>query len=59
MDFIGQKIEVRFIPSDMSTAFIYFDKKKYPIRATNKNENCRTKRKNDIVLDYSRISEAR
>ena len=52
--FIRQKVEIRFIPNDMSSAFILYDDKKYPIRKTNKNENARTKRNNG-VLDYSAI----
>ena len=56
MEFIRQKVEIRYEPNDMHTAFIYYDKKKYSIRPTNKNENCRTKRKNNIkTLDYSRL----
>lgn len=57
MEFIRQKVEIRYVPSDMNTAFILFNGKKYPIRATNKVENCRTKRKNDIQLDYERIGD--
>ena len=47
-------VEIRFEPNDMSTAFIFSNGKKYPIRATNKNENARTKR-SSAVLDYSRL----
>ena len=56
MEFIRPKVEIRYEPNDMHTAFIFYDKKKYSIRPTNKNENCRTKRKNNIkTLDYSRL----
>jgi len=44
MQFIGQTVEVRFLPDQMDSAFILFDKKRYPLRKTNKLENCRTKR---------------
>lgn len=54
MEFIRQNVEIRFEPNDMSTAFIFSNGKKYPIRATNKNENARTKR-SSAVLDYSRL----
>lgn len=57
MEFIRQKVEVRYIPNDMNSAFIYFNGKKYPIHRTNKTENCRTKRQNDIILDYAKIGE--
>lgn len=55
LQFIKQKVEIRYIPNDMSTAFILFDGKRFPIRATNKYENAHTKR-NSAALDYSRIS---
>ena len=44
MQFIGQTVEVRYAPAQMDSAFILFDKKRYPLRKTNKLENCRTKR---------------
>ena len=55
MQFIGMKVEVRFIPDDMSSAFILYDGSHFPIRATNRNENCRTKRNNPPSLQYSMI----
>lgn len=54
MQFIGQSVEIRYEPSDMSTAFILFDGKHFPIRQTNRVENCHTKR-NNIEIDYSKI----
>jgi len=44
MHFIGQTVEVRFSPEQLDDAFILFDKKRYPLRKTNKAENSRTKR---------------
>ena len=55
MQFIGMKVEVRFVPDDMSSAFILYDGSHFPIRATNRNENCRTKRNNSPSLQYSMI----
>lgn len=55
MQFIGMKVEVRFVPDDMSSAFILYDGSHFPIRATNRNENCRTKRNNPPSLQYSMI----
>lgn len=55
MQFIKQKVEIRYVPNDMSTAFILFDGKRFPVRPTNKNENAHTKR-NSTALDYSRIT---
>lgn len=57
MEFIGQSVEIRFRPDDMSTAFILYDKKRFPIRRTNRVENCHTKRKN-VEIDYSKIGGA-
>lgn len=54
MQFIGQSVEIRFQPDDMTTAFILYDKKRFPIRQTNRVENCHTKR-NNITIDYSRL----
>lgn len=54
MQFISQTVEVRYEPNDMSTAFILFDGKHFPIRQTNRVENCHTKR-NNTVIDYSSI----
>lgn len=53
MQFISVKVEIRFLPDDMDSAFIFYDGKHYPIRKTNKNENCHVKRNNPI--DYSKI----
>jgi transposase InsO family protein len=54
MQFISAKVDIRYLPDDMSTAFILFDGKKFPIRCTDRNENCRTKRNNLPAIDYSR-----
>lgn len=53
MQFISSKVEIRFLPGDMDSAYILFDQKHYPIRRTNRNENCQAKRQNPI--DYSKI----
>lgn len=54
MQFIGQTVEIRFQPDDMSTAFALYDGKRFPVRPTNRVENCHTKR-NNIEIDYSKI----
>ncbi|WP_312887397.1 DDE-type integrase/transposase/recombinase [Clostridium lacusfryxellense] len=54
MQFIRQKVEVRYLPDDMDSAYIYFEKIKYNIRKTNKVENGKTKRKNPLNIDYSK-----
>lgn len=53
--FIGQKVDIRFRPGDMDSAVILFEGATFPIRLTNKNENCRTKRNNPVKIDYSKI----
>jgi transposase InsO family protein len=54
MQFISAKVDIRYLPDDMSTAYILFDDHKFPIRMTNRNENCHTKRKNLPSIDYSK-----
>jgi len=56
MQFIGQTVEIRFRPGEMDSAAVFYDNERYPIRITNKNENCRTKRNNPI--DYTKIGGA-
>lgn len=55
MQFIASKVEIRFLPDDMSSAYNLYDGEHYPIRQTDRNENCRTKRNNTPSLDYSRM----
>lgn len=54
MQFIRQKVEVRYLPDDMDSAYIYYEEIKYNIRKTNKVENGKTKRKNLFNIDYSK-----
>lgn len=54
MNFIRQTVEIRYVPSDMNTAFILYDGKRYPIHRTDKNANAHTKR-NNLKLDYSKV----
>ena len=54
MQFIRQKVEVRYLPDDMDNAYIYYENIKYSIRKTNKVENGKTKRKNSLNIDYSK-----
>ena len=53
MQFIGQTVELRFRPGELDSAAVFYEDRRYPIRPTDKNENCRTKRNNPI--DYSKI----
>ena len=54
MQFISSKVDIRYLPDDMNSAFILFDDKKFPIRQTNKNDNCHTKRNNLPAIDYAK-----
>jgi hypothetical protein len=54
MQFISAKVDIRYLPDDMSTAYILYDGQKFLIRPTNRNENCRTKRKNLPSIDYAK-----
>lgn len=55
MQFIGMKVEIRFLPEDMNSAYILYEDTKSPIHKTNKIDNCHTKRNNHNPLDYSKI----
>lgn len=53
--FIGMKVEIRFLPGSMAQAYILYEGIHFPIRSTNKVENARTKRNHDLpAIDYSR-----
>ena len=53
IQFISEWVEVRFLPGRMDDAYIYHEKQRYPIRRTDRVENCRTKR-DTPTIDYSR-----
>ena len=55
MQFISAKVEIRYLPDNMENAYILMDGERFPIRRTNRNENCRTKRNNPAPIDYSKI----
>ena len=54
MQFISQTVDIRYEPNNMDSAFILFDGHRYPIRRTNKVDNCHTKR-NNAGVDYSKF----
>ena len=57
LQFINQRVEVRYLPDDMGNAYIYYEDSKYPIKETNRVDNGKTKRKNTFKIDYSRDGE--
>jgi len=54
MQFIGAKVDIRYLPDDMSSAFILYDNEKFPLVPTDKNANCHSKRQNVPSIDYSK-----
>ena len=54
MQFIGQKVEVRFIPGDTQSAYILYGGAHYPLRVTDKVANARTKRQKALAIDYGK-----
>ena len=58
MQFIGQRVDIRFRPNDMDSAVIITEDGQFPLRQTNKNENCRTKRMGGPVIDYAKMGGA-
>ena len=60
MQFISAKVDIRFLPDDMDSAYILMDNTKFPIRRTNRNENAHVKRNNSkAAIDYSKIGGIR
>ena len=51
--FIGMKVDVRFLPGHMEDAYILHGDMRFPITQTNKNENARTKRSNFPTIQYT------
>lgn len=54
MQFISAKVEIRYRPGEMDSAFILYDGVRYPIRQTDKVANCHTKRQNGPTIDYGK-----
>ena len=55
MQFISMKVDIRYQPSNLDTAFILYEGKHYPLLRTDKNANCHTKRNNVPAIDYSKL----
>ncbi len=52
MQFIGQKVEVRYLPDTPEKTWVFAEGKRYPIRLTDRVENGKTKRENQVAIDY-------
>ena len=55
MQFISMKVDIRYQPADLDTAFILYEGKHFPLLRTDKNANCHTKRNNAPAIDYSKL----
>lgn len=53
MQFISRKVGIRYLPEYMDSAFILYEGEHFPIRATDKFANCRTRRE-DPVTGYTK-----
>ena len=52
--FIGMKVDIRYLPDRMEDAYILYGDARFPIRQTNKEENARMKRNNNYPsISYS------
>lgn len=58
MQFIGQKVEVRFVPGEAESAYILWGGSHYPLRVTDRIANGKTKREKVAVIDYGKEGEA-
>ena len=52
--FIGMKVDIRFLPTNMEDAYILYEGVHYPIPLTDKVANSRVKRNNLPSIDYSK-----
>lgn len=53
MQLIGQKVEVRYLPDNPEKVWVFSEGKRYQARLTNRIENGKTKRENQVAIDYS------
>ena len=54
MQFIGQKVEVRFSPYDPEDVYILHGGMQHPLRLTDRVANGKTKRQNVVQIDYEK-----
>lgn len=56
--FIGMKVDIRYLPGQMDEAYILFEDEHFPLIRTDKVANCRTKRNNDFpTIRYGKQGE--
>ena len=54
MQFIGQKVEVRFLPGDGTSVYILYGGEHYPLRLTDRVANGQIKRTHSMAIDYGK-----
>ena len=54
MQFIGQKVEVRYLPGDVGSAYILYGRKHYPLHVTDRIANGKTRRETGVSIDYGK-----
>jgi len=54
MQFIRQTVEVRFLPDNLSDAYIFDNGMRFPLKVTDKQANSKVKRENWPTIDYSK-----
>ena len=54
MQFIRQTVEVRFLPDALADAYIFDNDARYPLKATDKQDNSRARRASGLSVDYSK-----
>jgi hypothetical protein len=54
MQFIGQTVDVRFLPDRLDEAYIYDNGKHFPLKVTDKHANSKVKRLDLPTVDYSK-----
>jgi hypothetical protein len=56
MQFIGQTVEIRFLPDQMEDAYIFDAGRHFPLKRTDKQANAHAKRQKSLTVDYSRAN---
>ena len=54
MQFIGPKVEVRFLPDEPDSAYILHGGEHHPLRLTDRVANGNTKRQKTVQIDYGK-----
>lgn len=56
MHFMGQTVEIRFLPDRMEEAYIFDNGQRFPLKPTDKQANAHVKRRMELAVDYSRAN---